>query len=88
MKSMIRVQIRTKVKRRVRIHIEDTILKLCGFKIEPWRAVDAHTAGVETQNGAVEGLYANGCRFSTVTLNKIKKIKGDKHYNRKGRNTL
>jgi hypothetical protein len=55
--------------------------------MEPWRAADAHTAGVEAQNGAVEGLYANSCRFATLTLNK-KKIKGDKHYNRKGRNTL
>jgi hypothetical protein len=31
-----------------------------------------HTAGVEAQNKAVKGLYANGCRFVTLTLN-IKK---------------
>ncbi len=25
---------------------------------------------MEAQNGAVEGLYANGCRFATLTLSK------------------
>ncbi len=25
--------------------------------MEPWRAVDAHSGGVEDQNGALEGLF-------------------------------
>ncbi len=29
------------------------------LKMEPWRDVDDH-------NGAVEGLYASSCRFSSV----------------------
>ncbi len=33
--------------------------------MQPWRAVDSHNGGVETQNGAVEGLKTNGRRFES-----------------------
>jgi len=33
--------------------------------MEPWRAIDAQTGGVEAQNGGKEGLYASGHRFAS-----------------------
>ncbi len=56
-------RIHIKVKSRIRIRIEGKIQELCKLKMKPRRAVDFHNGGVETQNGAVEGLTTNGGRI-------------------------
>jgi hypothetical protein len=37
------------------------------LKIELWKAVDARNGGLEAQNAAVAGPYANGRRFATLS---------------------
>jgi hypothetical protein len=34
--------------------------------MEPWRVVDAHSGGVEAQNGALKGLETSGRRFASL----------------------
>jgi hypothetical protein len=34
--------------------------------MEPKRVVDAHSGGLEAQNGALRGLWTSGCRFPSL----------------------
>jgi hypothetical protein len=61
-----KVRIRIRVKSRNRIDIKVKILSYEGSKMEPWRALAAHSGGFQDQNGAVENLYASGQRFATL----------------------
>jgi hypothetical protein len=57
------IRIRIGVKSRMRIRIKVKILKQYGFKIEPWRAMNAHNGVLEAENGALEDLLISGLRF-------------------------
>jgi hypothetical protein len=37
-----------------------------------WRAVDAHSGGLETQNGVLEGKVTSGRRFITLMRIRIR----------------
>ncbi len=49
-----RIRIRIRVKKWIRIRIKSR--KSERLKKEPWRAVEAHNGGLETQNGVLDGL--------------------------------
>jgi hypothetical protein len=61
-----RIRIRIKVASRIRIRIRVMQICITGYsdvnivykrlKLEPWRALDAHSGGVEAQNGVLEAL--------------------------------
>jgi hypothetical protein len=51
---------------RIQTRIKDEIQKLFRFKIELWKAVGAHNAGVEVEIWAVKGLKTSGRRFASL----------------------
>jgi hypothetical protein len=56
--SQVRIRIRIRVKSRIRNRVRVKIQELWRFKMEPWRIVDDHNGGIESQNRAVQGLYS------------------------------
>jgi hypothetical protein len=65
-KGRIRIRNRIKVKKaiRIRIRIKVKIHELLRLEMVPWKA---NNGGVEAQNETVEGLYAGGLRFTSLS---------------------